>query len=89
MVSSGLERQIALNFHELGELLQKKNFVESWTLAGRTQAMLRTDEVLDISSSTLDELKSSLKTYYRLNEDLQTVERKMYALGKKLQEIVE
>ena len=50
--------------------------------------MLKTDEVLQVPASVLDEMKNAIKSYYRLNEELNAVSKKLYANGKKMQEIV-
>lgn len=87
-MAGNIEKQLVANFNELGDLLIKGSYKEAWTVAGATQRMLKTDEVLQVPASVLDEMKSAIKSYYRLNEELNAVSKKLYANGKKMQEIV-
>lgn len=88
IMAGNIEKQLVSNFNELGDLLVKGNFKEAWTVAGATQRMLKTDEVLQLPASIIDEMKKAINSYYRLNEELNAVSKKLYANGKKMQEIV-
>ena len=87
-MAGNIEKQLVANFNELGDLLIKGNFKEAWTVAGATNRLLKTDEVLQLPASVIDEMKNAIKSYYRLNEELNAVSKKLYSNGKKMQEIV-
>jgi len=74
-MAGNIEKQLVANFNELGDLLVKGSFKEAWTVAGATQRMLKTDEVLQLPASII-------------NEELNAVSKKLYVNGKKMQEIV-
>ncbi len=74
---------------ELGELLKKKDYKESWTKAGELNSLLKKEEAKTLAPQLLEQLQYELKGYYFINSEMEKLNKRFYAKGAKLIELAQ
>ncbi|MXQ49637.1 hypothetical protein GRB29_09750 [Streptococcus pneumoniae] len=81
------EKQILTLVGELSEQLTSNNFREAYSTAGKLNASLKGDDIIQLPIDTIEQIKTQLRFYYRYNDELNNAGRKLYGTGKKLAEL--
>ena len=82
-----IEKHIKELSNELGELMKKHNYTESWTKAGELNGLLKKEEVQKINPILVEKLQAELRGYYYINSEIQKFNKQLYAKGSKLIEL--
>lgn len=81
------EKQILTLVGELSEQLTTNNFREAYSIAGKLNALLKGEDIIQLPIDTIEQIKTQLRFYYRHNDELNNTARKLYGTGKKLAEL--
>lgn len=81
------EKQILALVGELSEQLTMNNFKEAYSTAGKLNASLKGDDIIQLPIDTIEQIKAQIRFYYKHNDELNVVARKLYGTGKKLAEV--
>lgn len=87
MTQGKLEKDILTTASELGTLLTGYQFNEAWTVAGRLNSLLKSEEVIQLPADQLENIRSELKGYYATNTEVNHLHKRLVAKGHKLQEL--
>lgn len=67
MTQGKLEKDILSAIAGFSTLLTSYKFDEAWTVAGRLNGLLKTEEVIQLPADQLDSIRTELKGYYATN----------------------
>ena len=70
----------------LGELVEKHNFDEAWTIAGQLNSLLR-EQAENLNGAQYSALESIVKSYYSLNEQYKKFNQRTYAFARKANDV--
>ena len=87
MTQGKLEKDILTAVSELGTHLTGYHFDEAWTVAGRLNGLLKSDEVIQLPADQLEHIRAELKGYYATNSEVIQLHKRLVAKGHKLQEL--
>ncbi|WP_247908160.1 hypothetical protein [Streptococcus anginosus] len=87
MTQGKLEKDILTSVSELGTQLTEYHFNEAWTIAGRLNGLLKSDEVIQLPADQLESIRAELKGYYATNSEVNRLHKRVVAKGHKLQEL--
>lgn len=87
MTQEKLEKDILTSVSELGTQLTEYHFNEAWTIAGRLNGLLKSDEVIQLPADQLESIRAELKGYYATNSEVNRLHKRLVAKGHKLQEL--
>lgn len=87
MTQGKLEKDILTAVSELGTHLTGYHFDEAWTVAGRLNGLLKSDEVIQLPADQLEHIRAELKGYYATNSGVNQLHKRLVAKGHKLQEL--
>ena len=87
MTQGKLEKEILTSVSELGTQLTEYHFDEAWTVAGRLNGLLKSDEVIQLPADQLESIRAELKGYYATNSEVNRLHKRLVAKGHKLQEL--
>lgn len=86
-MAEDLKGRILSVTQKLGEALTSNNLKDAYTFAGELNSLLKTEEQVGISVSKIGELNNLIRSYYRINEEMQEHTKKLYGVGKALLDI--
>ena len=87
MTQGKLEKDILTTVSELGTQLTGFHFDEAWTIAGRLNGLLKSEEVIQLPADQLEAIRNELKGYYSTNSEVNRLHKRQVAKGHKLQEL--
>ena len=87
MTQGKLEKDILTTVSELGTQLTGFHFDEAWTIAGRLNGLLKSEEVIQLPADQLEAIRNALKGYYSTNSEVNRLHKRLVAKGHKLQEL--
>ncbi|HFI0415428.1 TPA: hypothetical protein ACGOYS_000796 [Streptococcus suis] len=87
MTQGKLEKDILTTVSELGTQLTGFHFDEAWTIAGRLNGLLKSEEVIQLPADQLEAIRNELKGYYSTNSEVNRLHKRLVAKGHKLQEL--
>lgn len=87
MTQGKLEKDILTTVSELGTQLTGFHFDEAWTVAGRLNGLLKSEEVIQLPADQLEAIQNELKGYYSTNSEVNRLHKRLVAKGHKLQEL--
>ncbi|RSJ16818.1 hypothetical protein D8895_12400 [Streptococcus sp. BCA20] len=79
-----LEKKIRTISLELGELMKSHNAKEVWRKAGELNGLLKKEEAKQLPEALVESLRSELRGYYYVNEEINKLHQQLYAKGNKL-----
>ncbi|MGP6404913.1 hypothetical protein ACR9F9_02675 [Streptococcus dysgalactiae subsp. equisimilis] len=87
MTQGKLEKDILSAIAEFSTLLTSYKFDEAWTVAGRLNGLLKSEEVIQLPADQLDSIRTELKGYYATNNEINSLHKGLVAKGHKLLEL--
>ncbi|MDG3142867.1 hypothetical protein MKL29_08620 [Streptococcus suis] len=81
------EKQILALAGQLSEQLTTNNFKDAYSTAGKLNASLKGDTIIQLPIDVIEQIKAQLRYYYKHNDELNVAGRKLYGTGKKLAEL--
>ena len=79
-----IETKIRTISLELGELMKSHNAKEVWRKAGELNGLLKKEEAKQLPEALVESLRSELRGYYYVNEEINKLHQQLYAKGNKL-----
>ena len=80
------KKEAQTKIQTLGSLMVNKKYDEAWTSAGDLNAYLKTHKS-EMSGSDYELINGTLKSFYAVNKQIETVGKRAFAMGKKAEEI--
>ncbi|CDI47535.1 hypothetical protein BN927_02128 [Lactococcus lactis subsp. lactis Dephy 1] len=80
------KKELETKVQTLGQLMEGHKYDEAWTLAGEISSIVKSNK--DTMTGTEYEIVSDItKNFYGINSQLQSVNKRAFAMGKKAQAV--
>ena len=80
------KKELETKVQTLGQLMEGHKYDEAWTLAGEISSIVKSNK--DTMTGTEYEIVSDItKNFYGINRQLQSVNKRAFAMGKKAQAV--
>ena len=80
------KKQAQVKIQELGDAMVAHKYDKAWTIVGSLNSYLKTNKD-SMTGSDFEIINRVIKEFYEVNDQLKTVDKRAFAMGKKTQAI--
>lgn len=80
------KKEMQTKLQTLGSLMEAHKYSEAWSIAGEINSIFKANKDT-MTGTDYEAINSTLRAYYAVNKQVEAVNKRAYAMGKKAQEI--